>query len=473
MKIVSGFKTDNYEFVVDKSFGETHCTIKGKDEFFTYEIVVSKHINPSIIYNKQPYQIKLYHKGVFLETSGVKTNNYFLKNNTINIINLYGDYYVESDNEKFLDIKFEFNQKERLLKEAKDNEELTHNKRLYEIIEEKFKFYREKFCKYFKKIKNKTALEFELRVLIETSFDEEYNFIPLKESDFKNDIFDLCLEKEQSDECIKSLATFDNFIKYTNVSSLEIEQSVVNEIFNKCLNAYFSQGDEYYFKNILEEKEIPKKKKGVRKFFDYVEDEIKNYVIKKKIKECKNKLINNLEKDKDYIDNLVDSKDFTKWLNVFMLITEFESESLFVEKFNNFLKEYKEFQKYYLEVNKCIGVGPFVFDMTNETKDRFNRYEKAEIVLEPSELAYYNLIYLRAMDDFNRVLYIKNTKRLKPTFSKLPMYIKWAKEFISWMETKNIIDETGNINQSKLHLLNTLPKNLYNKNEYFDNQISF
>lgn len=467
MEITCGYKKETYEFIVEKSFEKAISCIKGKDDIFSYEILIYKHIDPTVGWNKNPYSIKLYYNNVCLSTYGMTTSNYSVSDSNTTINTDKNKFFILNKSAQHMYINLN-NAPTQTFKKEKTEEDIIREKKLKKLVEEKYLLYKNKYSYYFTKIQNVKALELEIKTRIEINFDKEYNFEPIEEFLDIEKALNLCIIKEECNEYIQKNANINNFYKKVDKYLLEnIDEKIIKQRLNEQIDAYFSAEKHAPFSEVFEDYKIFNKSTELKKIFDNTITALKSITHPQEAKKIKKKHIQILKDNKNYLKKLIDLKDFNEKLNFFMSSTAVTTEEEFSKKFEDFLKEYQDFQNYFIEFKKTFNSEKYIFELTDNLEEKFKKTNNEQIQLKKKEKAYYDYIYSKTINYFNNSIYIKNTKNLKPTFKNLPNYIEWAKSFLVWLKNNKIIDIEGTrIDYKNIELLKDLPTHLLNQHEY-------
>lgn len=469
MKIICGYKKDNYEFIVEKEFRKTFTILKSINDFFSFEIVCTKR-------KEWEYFIKLCYKNLILSSRGLK-KDYILYDNMTNISLNNERYEIMTRNEKgkeshFICKKNSF-KKVRDIDKYKEKEDkinyenyFNDDPKIKKLALQKLHDYKKRLKSEFKKVNNIKALDNALYNILYDIIEGEVYYDNVEDFDVEKFI-ELCIIKERNIEYVKKHADYKNFQrKFSNKFPTNLSNKDIEEIFNEQVISFNENNKNYAFSKIYVNMHVLSPEEEINSFFDIIFKEINIVSKNREERQTENSIkIKYFEKIKnnEYFnkDTCIDIDDFKKNISSFFRETIVVNEEIFVKDLKTLLQDYDDFQKYFAEYNKHFSEENTVFDLTSELEEKFKRYEKKEIDLNEKEKNCYKYIYTQINEDINNVIYIKNTKKLKPTFLELPKYIEWAKKFFSWLLDNQIIANDV-INQENLIRLSNIPKHLLN-----------
>lgn len=148
-----------------------------------------------------------------------------------------------------------------------------------------------------------------------------------------------------------------------------------------------------------------------------------------------------------------------------------QSEEIFLEDIKNLILQYIGYEEYYKKLILIYGSDSIEFELTDDKKVSFKKYEEGQLELTCDELNDYLLIYKPLLPFLYSHVYVSNSKKLKLTFIRLPIYFEYLQNISHYFFENNIWAENNNIIQFKdFKNIQYLPKKLYNISTYKDNK---
>lgn len=128
-----------------------------------------------------------------------------------------------------------------------------------------------------------------------------------------------------------------------------------------------------------------------------------------------------------------------KIINDFISRDKYYTEEDFSELLNKLLNRTVAYEKYCIKFISVYGKTVKVLDLTKEKEERYISYENGEQILNYDDMNDYNFLYKPLKNCIDNYIYVKNTKRLKPSIQKLPKYVEYVKALINELTAKKIL----------------------------------